>query len=312
MRKPKTEVVRPGRRAALTHGAWAALAAALGVSPTTPAAERRANRDGWTRLRRVVTSVAANGRGAVLFDGEPSNVLVMNGTRIARLWEVPAVPANPRIAADLGATAGNAYREGFRGASYYVAELPGGKRATPIPLHSTPSLDFMAILSGKVALTLEDGEVILRHGDTLVQGGNLHGWHNRWREPCLLLFVVLSAAAQPARRAVELTFLKSWPGERERLRQFIERNWFAMDRIAQSRGLMTAYSVVETGSDEGPWNVVVSVTYPNERGYDGIASDFEEIRRAHVTVLIDGKGLRELGSIVETRRTYERAPAPGS
>jgi hypothetical protein len=154
----------------------------------------------WTRLRRVVTSNGPDGRGVVLFDGEPNNTLVMNGTRIVRLWETPTVPAVTPLTEDLGATAGNAYRDGFNGASYYVAELPGGARAVPIPLHATPSLDFMAILAGRVVLILETGEVTLRRGDTLVQGGNLHGWENRWRAPCLLLFVVLRAVVRDAAR----------------------------------------------------------------------------------------------------------------
>jgi hypothetical protein len=109
------------------------------------------------------------------------------------------------------------------------------------------------------------------------------------------------------RRAVELTFLKSLPGERENLKSFIALNWFAMDKIAKEQGLMQAYTVLDTGSDEGAWNVLVSVTYSDARGYVGIVDAFERIRRAHRTVLVDGKGLRELGRIVESKKTYEDA-----
>jgi hypothetical protein len=189
------------RRTFLTTGlatSLSALAATPRANAATPPAE-------WTRLRRVVTGVGKDGRAAVLFDGEPTNALVMNGTRIARLWEEPAVPVTAAVAGDRGASAGSAYREGFRGASFYVAELPGGRRATKIPLHQTPSLDFMAILAGRVTLLLEDRELVLRQGDTLVQGGNMHGWHNRWRDPCLLLFVVLSAPAGATVRSANRT-----------------------------------------------------------------------------------------------------------
>jgi hypothetical protein len=191
----------PARRSFLTTGLVASLSA-LAVAPRAGAAEQRPE---WSRLRRVVTGIGADGRGAVLYDGEPTNVLVMNGTRITRLWEEPEIPVTATFAGDRGASAGNAYREGFRGASFYVAELPGGRRATKIPLHRTPSLDFMAILSGRVALLLEDRELVLRQGDTLVQGGNLHGWHNRWRDPCLLLFVVLSAPSGATVRSASRT-----------------------------------------------------------------------------------------------------------
>jgi hypothetical protein len=114
-----------------------------------------------------------------------------------------------------------------------------------------------------------------------------------------------SAATSPDRRAVELTFLKSNPGEREQLKTFIVLNWFAMDKIAKDQGLMSAITVLDTGTDVGPWNVLVSVTYMNEKGYEGIVEAFENIRRAHTTVRIGGKGLRELGSIVESKRMLE-------
>ncbi len=102
------------------------------------------------------------------------------------------MPVALPLKTDAGATAGNAYREGFRGTSFYVAELPGGARAPSIPMHRNATLDYMAILSGRIVFKLEDREIELAAGDTLVQGGNLHGWINRWDEPCLLLFVVVT------------------------------------------------------------------------------------------------------------------------
>lgn len=108
----------------------------------------------------------------------------------------------------------------------------------------------------------------------------------------------------PDRPAVELTFLKSVPGQRIQLRTFIERNWFAMDRIAQAQGLIADYTLYETGTDAGRWNVLVAVTYMDRRGYEGVAERFEEIRRAHQTQLVEGKRLGELGRIVETQRVF--------
>lgn len=119
------------------------------------------------------------------------------------------------------------------------------------------------------------------------------------------------SSASPTRRAVELTFLKAQPGQRERLVRFIVRNWFAMDRIAQEQQLLQHYTVLQTGTDAGPWNVVVAVTYRDERGYDGIAEAFEVIRRAHRPVLVDGKALRDLGEIVDSTRLFEDVPATG-
>jgi mannose-6-phosphate isomerase-like protein (cupin superfamily) len=163
------------------------------ASAAAPAASRPRTADGrWTRIRRVVTSEDATGKGFVLADGEPGNSFELNGTRISRLWETPAVPTRLPLAADAGATAANAYREGFRGTSFYVAELPGGTRAPQIPMHRNATLDYMAILSGRIVFKIDEREIELAAGDTLVQGGNLHTWINRWDEPCLLLFVVVT------------------------------------------------------------------------------------------------------------------------
>lgn len=84
----------------------------------------------------------------------------------------------------------------------------------------------------------------------------------------LALATGMVAASSLDRRAVELTFLKSNPGEREQLKTFIVLNWFAMDKIAKEQSLMSAFTVMDTGTDEGPWNVLVSVTYTNEKGYE--------------------------------------------
>jgi hypothetical protein len=99
--------------------------------------------------------------------------------------------------------------------------------------------------------------------------------------------------------------LKAAPGERENLKRFIVLNWFAMDAIAKQQGLMQAYTVLDSGSDDGPWNLLVSVTYMDAKGYEGIAEAFEKIRRAHQTVPVDGKTLRDLGRIVESKRVFE-------
>ncbi len=104
--------------------------------------------------------------------------------------------------------------------------------------------------------------------------------------------------------AVEMTFLLANPGDRAHLVEYIERNWFAMDAIAAKQGLMGEYRVLHTGSDEGPWNVLVEVTYRDRRGYVGVREAFERIRAEHREVLVDGRRLRELGRIVESKTVY--------
>lgn len=132
---------------------------------------------------------------------------------------------------------------------------------------------------------------------------------------CLALVVGLcvtaaSVAAGERRVAVELTWLQAAPGERAALTRFIRLNWLAMDAIATRQGLMRDYRLLENAGEGESWDVLVIVSYHDERGYAGIASAFEAIRARHQTVLVDGKDLSTLGKIVRSERSYEDATAP--
>jgi quercetin dioxygenase-like cupin family protein len=64
-------------------------------------------------------------------------------------------------------------------------------------MHSTETVDVGYILDGEVYLELDDGaEVLLRAGDTVVQNGTRHNWHNRTDQPCTIIFAILGAARE--------------------------------------------------------------------------------------------------------------------
>jgi hypothetical protein len=98
--------------------------------------------------------------------------------------------------------------------------------------------------------------------------------------------------------AEEWTFIQAKAGQSAALAQFIEANWFAMDRVAQQRGLIQAFSLLENAEPHGEWQLAVRVRYHTEHGYAAIASEFEQIRAAHTPVLIDEKTFADLGTIV--------------
>lgn len=199
-------------RRELLAAAAAAVAAALApgaASAASPGSSKRpaptpdapaTGAKTWRPLRRVVVGDGPDGAPRVIADGAPSNVLELNGTRITRLWESPGLPAALPLDGDAGATAGNAYRAGFAGTSFYVAEIPPGIGPAQIPLHRNDTLDYMAILAGEIDLVLDGREIVLRTGDTLVLGGANHSWRTRGEESCLLLFVVVTAARTVRRR----------------------------------------------------------------------------------------------------------------
>jgi quercetin dioxygenase-like cupin family protein len=61
-------------------------------------------------------------------------------------------------------------------------------------MHTTDSIDFEVVISGKVYLQLDGGEErLLLPGDTVVQNGTRHVWRNPGPEPCLLAVVMIGA-----------------------------------------------------------------------------------------------------------------------
>ena len=61
-------------------------------------------------------------------------------------------------------------------------------------MHTTATIDFEYVVSGRCVLELDDGATVeLGPGDTVVQNGTRHAWRNPYEEPCVMV-VVLSGA----------------------------------------------------------------------------------------------------------------------
>jgi hypothetical protein len=107
-----------------------------------------------------------------------------------------------------------------------------------------------------------------------------------------------------ATAVVEWTRLKALPGERANLTAFIHLNWFAMDAKAVEQGLFTSYRLIANPATDGEWDLLVEVGYPTPLGYDEPATQaaFGAIRAAHRQVPVEGKTLKELGTILGTER----------
>lgn len=103
------------------------------------------------------------------------------------------------------------------------------------------------------------------------------------------------------------TYLKATENNKESLLQFVEKNWFVMDKVAVERGLFKSYRLIENMSESDArgateWDFIVAVEYFEDQSYADIQQEFEEIRSEHQTVLIDGRSLRDLGLIVRSER----------
>src|SRR5882672_4058481 len=122
------------------------------------------------RHRRVVTGHDAQGRSVVLMDGESPHSFFLEkagGLQLTELWETRAAHA-----------AGKAGRR-----------HPG--------MHKTCTVDYCIVLSGEIWAVLDEGEVLLRAGDCLVQRGTNHAWSNRTDKPCVIAFVLIAARPAP-------------------------------------------------------------------------------------------------------------------
>jgi uncharacterized cupin superfamily protein len=50
--------------------------------------------------------------------------------------------------------------------------------------HKTDTIDYAIVLSGEIYALMDDGEVLLKAGDVLIQRGTNHAWSNRSDQPC--------------------------------------------------------------------------------------------------------------------------------
>ena len=63
-----------------------------------------------------------------------------------------------------------------------------------IPASTRPTtIDYAIVLSGEIYALMDEGEVLLKTGDVLIQRGTNHAWSNRTEEPCCIAFVLIDA-----------------------------------------------------------------------------------------------------------------------
>jgi hypothetical protein len=173
-------------------------------------------------IRRVVTGQPAEGKSCFVFDGAAPHVYQRSpgSSIVTELWETQATPADNRGSEDptlspfrLPPTQnGSKFRiihyppDSERLAALHkeheAAVDDGSGRAAALDktqaarhpgFHKTNSIDYAIVLSGEIFALMEEGEVLLRQGDVLVQRGTNHAWSNRSAAPAVLAFVLIDA-----------------------------------------------------------------------------------------------------------------------
>ena len=171
-------------------------------------------------IRRVVTGHNAQGRAIFISDG-PAPAVFDRGpgaTAVTELWETSATPASN--AGNDDPTVGQPQRlpPPKNGSKFRVVEYPPdskrvaalhGVARTPTPsrramsatsptsahpgFHKTDTIDYAIVLSGEIYALMDEGEVLLKTGDVLIQRGTNHAWSNRTEQPCCIAFVLIDA-----------------------------------------------------------------------------------------------------------------------
>jgi mannose-6-phosphate isomerase-like protein (cupin superfamily) len=169
-------------------------------------------------IRRVVTTVDADGKAVVLFDGDNPHKIVRPGRTVTSrlVWVTDETPADMSGTQDRAAVAvGIAPPAG--GSIFRIIDIPPtppevdkldpdylhrqiGEHAPArgLPprhplMHRTRTIDYAIVMAGEIDMLLDDTEIHLKAGDVLIQQGTNHAWVNRGSEPCRIAFVLIDA-----------------------------------------------------------------------------------------------------------------------
>jgi mannose-6-phosphate isomerase-like protein (cupin superfamily) len=168
-------------------------------------------------IRRVITGHNTAGKSVILFDDK----VVPAGKPAADLWANYETPANITSRDDVAAL-GLPFHPPPGGALFRQIAIPpesavahfegdtlrqmmrdslngaGGPgvvvdQTRHWAMHKTRSIDYIVLLTGKVTMIMDEGEVDLEPHDVVVQRGTNHAWANRSSEPATLLLVMVDA-----------------------------------------------------------------------------------------------------------------------
>ncbi len=170
--------------------------------------------------RRVVTGHDDSGKAVFASDDvvEPITLALLPDTDFYRLWGADrpsrfpddgSPPAAPNYFPPMGGfrfglftvppeTTVNPEEIDVDAALVELAEkLPGLGEHMEVDnpgMHTTATVDFEYVVSGRVVLELDDGATReLGPGDTVIQNGTRHAWRNPFDETCVMVVVLIGA-----------------------------------------------------------------------------------------------------------------------
>jgi mannose-6-phosphate isomerase-like protein (cupin superfamily) len=171
-------------------------------------------------VRRVVTGHNAAGKSIFIVDDATPHVVrrAPGSAVVHELWQTSQTPAD-NSGSDDAIARGHRLAPPQNGSVFRVIEYPPDKerlaalahesklpddgsgraeaadRSNPRHpgFHKTSTIDYAIVLSGEIYAMMDEGEVLLKAGDTLVQRGTNHAWSNRTDAPAVVAFVLIDA-----------------------------------------------------------------------------------------------------------------------
>ncbi len=168
--------------------------------------------------RRVVTGIAVDGTSYFVHDGPTTGSIDLGAIRLDDVWVDD--PADPDPAALVDPVSGDLTLVPPEGGSVVrIGTLyPPGRPDTPAESaivndigrwsagdamesgnsgdegwHTTDTIDYGIVLSGRVELGLDHGWVELGPGDVVVQRATRHAWKLLGDEPCRIAWVLIAS-----------------------------------------------------------------------------------------------------------------------
>ncbi len=160
------------------------------------------------KIRRVVTGHSDDGKSVIVSDSIIESLSLGGGKDFIQLWGNDAIPVHP----DKGLMEEKInWFPKIGGHRFFVWVVPpksinpNKQKSTSeidklLPgflkhfepdnpgMHTTDSVDCTYLISGSIILELDDNkEIKLNEGDSIVQNGTRHRWHNRAEIPAVLI-----------------------------------------------------------------------------------------------------------------------------
>ena len=174
-------------------------------------------------IKRFVTGHNAKGTSIVMIDDTAPNQIEIKGWPglfVTELWVTGEMPIDDSRHVDQGVRPMR-HDPTPSGTIFRIVEIPPESEHSKIDtkaafeamgshnkptdkdmskhatMHKTNSIDYLVVMSGEMWMVMEDGEVLLRQGDCIVQRGTNHAWVNKTDKPCVIAAVLVDAKQAP-------------------------------------------------------------------------------------------------------------------